>query len=59
MRLIENLNPSMAALEALIIVIEGSVGTIGYQMDGSARLRVVRSVVELVVSKPATRKEVC
>jgi len=58
MRLIENLNPPSAALEALIIVIEGPVGTRGYQIDGSAKLRVVRSVVELVVSKSATRKEV-
>jgi len=54
----ENANPAKAALQARRIGIVGLVGTIGYQMHGSAMLGVIRTVVGLVVSKPAIRIEV-
>jgi len=58
MGFIEDPNPPIAALQALRIVIAGSVGAIEYQVDGFAALRVVRTVVEVIMSKPASRKEV-
>ena len=58
MGFIENPNPPLAVQQAVWISIVGSVGTIGYQMDGSAALGVVRTVVELVASKVASRMEV-
>jgi len=58
MGFIENPNPPLAALQADRISIAGSVGTIGNQMDGSAGLGVVGTVVELAVRKIAFRIEV-
>jgi len=50
--------PPIAALPGLRIVIVGSVGTIGYQVDGFVALGVLRTVVELIMSKLVSRKEV-
>jgi len=58
MRFIGDPNPPIAAHQALRIVIAGSVGAIVYQVDGFATLGVVRTVVEMIMSKPASRKEV-
>jgi len=58
MGFIEDPNPQIAALQVLRIVIAGSVGAIGYQVDGFTALGVVRTVVEVIMSKPASRKEV-
>jgi len=58
MGFIEDPNPPITALQALRIVIAGSVGAIGYQVDGFAALGVVRTVGEVIMSKPASRKEV-
>ena len=58
MGFIENPNSPLAAQQAVRISPAGSVGTIGYLMDGSATLRVVRTVVEFVASKVASRIEV-
>ena len=58
MGFIKNPNPPLAVHQAGRISIAGSVATIGYQMDGSAALGVVRTVVELVASKVASRMEV-
>jgi len=55
---IEDPKPPIAAMQALTIVIAGSVGTIEYQVDGFAALGVVRTVVEIIMSKPASRKVV-
>ena len=58
MRFIEDQNPPLAAQPAVRISIAGSIDTIGYQIDGSAGLRVVRTVVGLVASKASFRIEV-
>src|SRR5437868_5944889 len=58
MGLIEDPHSPTTALQALRIAIAGSVGTIRYQIDGFTALGVVRTVVELIVSKPASRVEV-
>ena len=58
MGFIEDPNPPIAALQVLRIFIADSVGTIGYQVDGFAALGVVRTVVEVIMSKPASRKEI-
>jgi len=51
-------NLPIAALHALRIVIAGSVGAIGYQVDALAALGVLRTVVEVNMSKLASQKEV-
>jgi len=56
MRFIEDPHSPIAALQALRIVIAGSVGAIGYQVAGFAALGVVRTVVEVIMGKPASRK---
>ena len=53
MGFIENPNSPLAALQVDWISIAGLVGTIVYQMNGSAGLVVVRTVVELAVRKIA------
>jgi len=53
MGFIENANPPMAAFQVRRIAIAGSVDTIGYQMEGSATLGVVRTSLECFVSKSA------
>jgi len=58
MGFIEDPKPRIAAQQALRIVIAGLEGAIGYQVDGFAALRVVRTVVEVIMSKPVSRKEV-
>ena len=58
MRFIEHLNPPIGALQALRSVIAGSVRAIEYHVDGFAALRLVSTVVEVIMSKPASRKEV-
>ena len=55
MGFIENSKPQLTVQQTVRISIAGSVGTVGYQMDGSAALGVVRTVVELVASKVASR----
>jgi len=58
MRFIEDPNPPIATLQALRIVIADPVGAIGYQVDGFAVPRVVTTIVEVIMSKLVSRKEV-
>ena len=58
MRFMENPNLILEALQGDSISILGLVSTIGYEMDCSACLPVVRTVVELHVRKNTLCKEI-
>jgi len=58
MRFIKDPNPPIAALPALRIVLVVSVGPLRYQVDCFATLRVLITVVEVIISKPASQEEV-
>jgi len=58
MGFIQDPNPPIESPQALRILIAGSVGIIGYQVDGFAALGVVTTIVEVIMSKPASWKEI-